>query len=512
MSAATLPTIKWETRLAPSRPYWLGTRRRRGPKDRVVLPKAGASRREAARSLVHGKQLETSVAKYLCETMTPTDERAKQIRHRHELTSALHKIWQAHAMAGDEKEAAKWEKRWIQVHNCESEWVGYRATCCEDRTRPYAVPVGCGHRMCPLCAGKRVARARARGKQMSGRLNHPGLITLTIPNVDWIHKGHFEHFRKRVRQFIAQHKEWILGGVYSLETTYNRSQGTWHIHVHILADLVSPLPDSTQKIPLVGRRICMFTAIKLKLEFDWMRLWVKSKEWGKKPKPGASKNRMDGEIYRFESWVKEGRANRLKEYRGGQWRHIEGLSAKEIAARTAWNQANRRVIYVQPVTDRDGAVNEVLKYITKGTEFCDLPDAVEAYSNAVQGARLIQTFGTWYGIDLDVQFDPAHLEKHTDDWSKMKCECGLNRFERMKGTFHRPDVGMEPSGQWRLKEPLDHKCRGTVPRPTIRALESEGTYELAERTALKSRTPEEEINWASIDFSEKETEGTWQTR
>ena len=467
MSAAVQPVIEWETRVAPTRPSRLGTRRRGRASD-PVLPKAGASRREAAPSLDTGNQLTTSVADFLRETMTLEDIRASEIRLRHQLTSTLHKIWQSHARAGDEKEAAKWEKKWLQVHNCESEWIGYRAACCEERTRPYMVPVGCGYRLCPLCAGKRSVTARRRIKAMFDRLTHPVLITLTVPSTDWIHKGHFEHFRKRVRQFIAQHKEWIRGGVYSLETTYNRDQRTWHVHVHILADVVSSLPPKTEKTMLRGQRICAFTAIKLKLEFDWMRLWVKSKEWGKKPGPGASQNRINCDVYRFEEWVEQGRANRLKEWAGGAYRPIQGLAPASIAARTAWNQAHRRVIYVQPVTDRDGAAREVLKYITKSADFCDLPDAVEAFSNAVKGARLIQTFGTWYGVDLDVIFDPKHL----DDWGEMKCACGLSHFERMQGTFHRHDVVMEPSGQWRLKEPLDHRARGTVARPTIRALDA----------------------------------------
>jgi hypothetical protein len=36
--------------------------------------------------------------------------------------------------------------------------------------------------------------------------------------------------------------------------------------------------------------------------------------------------------------------------------------------------------------------------------------------------------------------------------------------------FSRDDVEMDEAGRWHLRHPLNHRCRGTVPRPTIRAL------------------------------------------
>jgi hypothetical protein len=120
---------------------------------------------------------------------------------------------------------------------------------------------------------------------------------------------------------------------------------------------------------------------------------------------------------------------------------------------------------IRPVLDRDGAAREVLKYITKAADFCDLPEAVEVFCDAVRGARLVQTFGSWYGVKLDTVFDPEHM----DDWGEMKCACGLNHWERM-GTFYRSDVEMDANGRWQLKRQFNHTCRGTVPRPTVRWL------------------------------------------
>ncbi len=118
--------------------------------------------------------------------------------------------------------------------------------------------------------------------------------------------------------------------------------------------------------------------------------------------------------------------------------------------------------------DRDGAAREVLKYITKVAAFSDLPEAVEPFCNAVRGARLIQTFGTWYGVKLD---DDSGDAEHPEDWGDLTCTCGLNVWARM-GVFYRRDVEMDAAGQWHLKAPLNHNSMGTIPRPTIRALEA----------------------------------------
>jgi hypothetical protein len=384
---------------------------------------------------------------------------------RQELQATLHAIWQGYMDIGESEEAAKWEKAFFQVGNCQSLWVGYRAGCCNDRTRPIAVPVGCNHRLCPLCAHQRSTLARVRIKTLFDRLTHPALITLTIPSLPAIRKHSFTLVRQKVRKFIAHHKNWIKGGVYSLETTFNRREKTWHLHCHILADLATSLPPKEEKTLLAGSRVCLFTAIKLQLEFDWLRLW--SKSWGRKSKKSGEGEQLRmaeaGESFEFESWVAEGRENRLKEWTPAGYRPIQGLSAAELARRTAWNQENRRVIDIRPVHDREGAAVEVLKYLTKCAAFSDWPAAVDEFCRAAKGARMIQTFGSWYGVALDTVFDPQHM----DDWGHLKCTCGLNHWEPM-GMFTSRDVVWGEAGRWYLKRSIDRRCRGTVPRPPIR--------------------------------------------
>jgi hypothetical protein len=124
------------------------------------------------------------------------------------------------------------------------------------------------------------------------------------------------------------------------------------------------------------------------------------------------------------------------------------------------------VFHIEPVTDREGAAREVLKYITKVADFSDQPDAIEEFSNATRGARLVQTFGTWYGFAVDVEFDPNHL----DDWGKRPpCACGLNHWEKV-GVYHYHHVQMDEAGRFYLRESaLKHDHGGTVAHPRIRA-------------------------------------------
>jgi replication protein/transposase-like zinc-binding protein len=460
--------FEMQERATLSRPSRLGTRRRKRRQAVSALPEAGASRSGAARapSLDTEKHLATTVREWSKEQATEQELYREQALLKNQLNSTVHAIWQNHAAAGNEAESLKWEKQWLKLHNCQTEWVGYRAECCKSMTAPRAVPIGCNHRLCPMCCYNRSQKARKRIKTMFDRLTHPAMVTLTVPNTESIRKHDFTMFRQRVRKFIAQHSDWILGGVYSLETTFNRSQKTWHLHAHILVDAASPLPTKKEKITLAGERVYAFTAIKLRFEYDWLRLWVKG--WGKQPRKDSSADVRNGETYAFEKWVRLGREMRVKEWRDGAYRPVEGISAEDLARRSEWNARNRRVVDVRPVVDRDGAAHEVLKYITKVAAFSDLPEAVEPFCNAVRGARLIQTFGTWYGVKLE---DESGDGEHPEDWGDLTCTCGLNIWARM-GVFYRRDVEMDAVGQWHLKAPLNHNSMGTIPRPRIRALDT----------------------------------------
>jgi hypothetical protein len=532
--------IEWKLLPDLSRPARLGTRARR-PRQRAAQQGAGASRFGGAEalSLDTEKQLATSFAKWSADQRTEEEIYQEQKSLRRILVNTVHAVYDSHAARpkddlervwllqyedvkkalpgetdterwkrsdkwrkehkpfGKVAEMLKWEKAWTQLERCQTEWIGYKSACACPDSPAIAVPVGCNHRLCPLCAYHRSQRARLRIKTMFDRLSHPIFITLTIPNRKTIRKHDFHLFRKRVRKFLAQYDGYIKGGIYSLETTFNRLERTWHIHVHVLADACASLPSSSLKIQLAGEREMAFMAIKYRMEFDWVRMTTGTREcplpWGKEPGrynyakfegkryQGMTPKRL--EVYKridrdkraaaifadqmeFEEWIRQRRAHALKEwnFQARKYQPIPGLSDAEIARRTAWNAKNTRVIDVRGVDDREAAAREVLKYITKAADFCDLPYAVEAFCDATKGARLVQTFGTWYGFDPDTAFDPEHI----DDWSRMECPtCGA-RAERM-GVFHWDDVRMDANGRFYIGGHVDITCGGTVLRPTIRA-------------------------------------------
>lgn len=363
-----------------------------------------------------------------------------------------------------------WEKQYFQLYHCQGQWIGYQASCCAERTAMIAVPIGCNHRLCPLCNWQRSENAQRKARQIFDRFEHPLFITLTASNTKRITKRTFNCFRKRVRQWLAENDAkrggLFRGGVYAIETTYSRAENSWHVHAHVLADAVRTLPKKNEGAGcLAGRRMMAFTRLKMELEFCWSRLWIKG--LGKATRANASKISLEAERGDFEFWARGCAENRTREFRGGEWRDIDWLPEAELDRRRAWNRANRRVLDIRGVDDRVKAVKEVLKYITKSSDFIRLKECVIAFYEATRGARLIQTWGSCYGIDLTVEFDTSHPE----DWSHMECTCGSNHWERF-GVLYRRDVAMDASGRWRPRPELTHNPRGTVPRPTIRALDA----------------------------------------
>lgn len=476
-------------RIPLSRPYRLGTRRRAPRKaERGSTVGASSAAERRAPSLDTDKHLATTVAEWSKALETPRDTYRDKLKLHSVVCSTVHEIWQQKARAGDFDGAANWEKQWLRLSQCQSQWIGYRPECCGGKG--VAVPIGCNHRLCPLCAWHRSDNARKRVRKMFDRLTHPVLITLTVPNIPTIRKHDYTLFRQRVRKLLKQHEAWIVGGVYSLETTYNRELRTWHIHAHILADVSIPLPTKGEKVfrdsqgrwnPLTTQRAteaknCLqvgaFQFRKQSLEFDWLRLW--SPTWGRKQRSDASAMRRAGDAYHFNSWLDGVRAHSTRVYNRELRRFVKrtDLSEAEMLRREQWNRENRRVIDLKPVTNREGAAFEVLKYITKVSEFSDRPEAVEPFIDAVKGARLIQTFGTWYGVDLSGDANDL-------DWSQMKCECGCNDWTRI-GVFYRHQVQMDEAGRWMLRNGLEHFDMGTVTKPKIPHLQQlQGSSEFA---------------------------------
>ncbi|MBS1815743.1 MAG: protein rep [Acidobacteria bacterium] len=297
-----------------------------------------------------------------------------------------------------------------------------------------AVPVGCNHRLCPLCNSHRAARFRERVGTVFPSLRNPHLLTLTVPNVPNLSKQTFAAIRGAVRAFLRENKVLLTGGVYSIECTWNKQRGDWHPHVHMLVDI----NDTRKRL-----RRAVWMDRKLSLEYSWLR--ITTKRW-KRSDYAKWRGKVEQHSCPYRS--RDAWGNAINTELVAEWKaaHPESF---------IWNQSNRRVVDYRRVTDPKKAAYEVLKYMTKVVGFVDEPAAVGEFLRAVKGVRAIQTFGSCYGIAFD---DDVNAEKG------LKCGCGQNIFERI-GAFGKSAVMLTSEG-WRIKREVQRqrRCRGSSTR------------------------------------------------
>lgn len=327
-----------------------------------------------------------TVNEWLKITETKDQRKARKLVYQQRTLKSLQYLWKS----GINEEREKDHNR---MAACQTEWLGFKPSCCDGQAM--AVPIGCNHRLCPICAAHRAETYRERVRDLFGKLRRPWFLTLTVPNIEagTLRKRSYSTMRRRVRRFIKIYEGFIQGGVYSLETTWNRETKTWHLHCHILFDATCAPP---------GRRD-LFIHLKRSMEFEWLRL------------TGGS----DWKLKDFDYWFEQTNQPQTKE----------------------WNALNRRVIDIRPVRNRNKAAYEVLKYITKVSDFANDPFAVDEFLTAAKGVRLLQTFGTWYGFKFERPEKPE---------AALSCACGANQWRRI-GRFSVDAVELLPSGRWAIR-------------------------------------------------------------
>jgi hypothetical protein len=302
---------------------------------------------------------------------------------------------------------AHWQpwKDYKRIQECQTAWIGFKATCCDSRS--IAIPVGCNHRLCPLCAAHRAEHYRGRIRSLFETIGNAQLLTLTVPNCGELTRDTFKVLRAQLRAFLRENKGLLMGGVYSIECTFNRTERTWHPHIHILVDV----NDDRKKLPYWE-----FRERKWALEFSWLV--------------------ATGGIRRadFKEW-------------------IESVDPRKRGRNSGAPPVARRIIDIRPCTSDKKASYEVMKYMTKVAHFVDDHHAVAEFLTAVKGVRAIQTFGSCYGFKLDDPPVTAHLA----------CDCGANKFEPI-GMLGLGMVKMSPEGKWYVRDdaPIHgrQRCRG----------------------------------------------------
>jgi len=107
------------------------------------------------------------------------------------------------------------------------------------------VPYHCDSPFCPNCANR---KARPLRKKLAVQIQQSKYdywhLTITVENWPTLTR---KALSKLIGQFAKLRdttiwQEWVLGGLYSLETTFNASQQTWHPHFHVLIETPKRLP------------------------------------------------------------------------------------------------------------------------------------------------------------------------------------------------------------------------------------------------------------------------------
>ena len=348
---------------------------------------------------------------------------------RDEGKDALEAVEVDPAIVEDESKPWSAARDYRRLKNCHSEWIGYAPKCCNSAA--IAIPCNCNHRLCMLCNSARLEQYRAKAREMLDSMKNPCFLTLTVPNQAELSKATYQVIRAQWKEFRKDNPIVGTGGVYSIETTYNRETCEWHVHIHVVFD--SPFPLS------LPRR--QFTLLKRRLELRWLMASDPSAKF-RIPIPKAWRIKEKGKRSRMANLAER------KEQQFQDW----NMALKSHPRGDPWNVENRRVIDIRKVKGGDGAVYEVIKYISKTNRFLDIPDAVEGYLRAVRGVRIIQPYGTCYRF----KFDEA-VEAQT----YMKCDCGKHDFERV-GVFSLTSVYQAESGCWYLKRQHQQRrgCRG----------------------------------------------------
>ena len=417
---------------------WKGNRRKRA----LRAPTAVRPGRAEGRSLDSSKQLATSrkTVQEAPQTLAQELKGQTDARDRNRRAWSLHNalmdtlkgmalmeegLKRLHALdelKGDapltkQRRSRSWSasKDLERLSGCQSEWIGFRPTCCGSAA--VAVPIGCNHRLCPLCNAHRAERYRSRVLALFGTLSNPQLLTLTVPSPRNMSREVLDTLRTRLRAFLKAHKSLLKGGVYSIEVTYNSREKTWHPHVHILVDV----NDDRVKLPWQE-----FVERKWRLEFEWFLL-TQGKREGK------------------------------RRWRASDWDEWSGGCDARGKRRGPFAGDHRRIVDLRPVTKDRQAAFEVMKYMAKAASFIGDPDALRQLLVALKGVRQIQTFGNCYGFSLDEEmvyderkkeYRKAHLHERKEH--HLRCGCGANVFERI-GVLGLGMVKLAPDGTWYVR-------------------------------------------------------------
>lgn len=100
------------------------------------------------------------------------------------------------------------------------------------------VEMRCKSKLCPICARRRAAAVFHRVQTAVRKMNSARFITLTLAHSQEPLREQLLRLRRAFAE-LRRSKLWkqgVVGGIYTLEITFNRKRREWHPHLHVIAD------------------------------------------------------------------------------------------------------------------------------------------------------------------------------------------------------------------------------------------------------------------------------------
>lgn len=96
----------------------------------------------------------------------------------------------------------------------------------------------CRDRLCPVCSRIRGSELRARIKDAVQRMDDKRFVTLTIQNAGRKLTEDVDHLVNSFKELRRSEfwKNHCVGGLWTMEVTQGKTEGTWHAHLHLLVD------------------------------------------------------------------------------------------------------------------------------------------------------------------------------------------------------------------------------------------------------------------------------------
>ena len=293
---------------------------------------------------------------------------------------------------------------------CFEDVFSVRGECGEKKHVKFQV---CKLRYCPICGILRKDVLTGKYFEYLKAMENPMLLTLTVPNVENISKTDIKAMTgalSKLRRSVA-FTDNISGGFYSLEVKKGRKKDMWHPHFHILLDM--DITWSIQKF-LKKIKIDSFPPNLKKVLtpiIDYISI-NKSSINNNSILPHSimpTPDRKGKMVFDFLPAKEKGYTPDQRH----EWQEAKVFDVLlQILITQKWYGLTGGYICNLRRTN-EMALKELFKYITKIKDFADDAKQLFDFVRAIDGTRLIQSFGKYYNFNLENELE-ADFEREVE--------------------------------------------------------------------------------------------------